>query len=439
MNNVLLLGAGLVTRPLVNYLLDKSFKLTVASRTVSKAEALIDGRPNGSAISLNVEDRTALEILVADSDLTISLLPYAYHARVAELCIKHNKHFVSTSYVGAEMAALDGRAKAAGVVLLNEIGLDPGIDHMSAMKIIDSVHSRAGRIGSFRSYCGGLPAPEANDNPFGYKFSWSPVGVLLAGTSDARFKEAGKIIEVPGAELFDHYKILTVEGLGEFEGYPNRDSVPYVETYDIPEADTIFRGTYRNLGWCKTLKAIADLGLLDKTDRDFSGMTLADYTRVFLGGSGTSGDIKDDTAVHLGISPGDDVIGHLEWLGLFSGEPVPMERGSSLELLAAVMNEKMPYRPGERDMIVLTHDFEAELPDGKRRITSTLIDYGIPDGDSAMARTVSLPAAIGARMILDGKITRPGVSIPVSADIYEPVLAELEELGITFAEKEEKL
>ena len=434
MKHVLLLGAGLVTRPLVNYLLDKGFKLTVASRTVSKAEALVGDHPNGAVLELNVKDDAALEKLVTESDLVISLLPYTFHVKVAELCIKHVKHFVSTSYVGPEMKALDGPAKDAGVVLLNEIGLDPGIDHMSAMKIIDAVHGRGGQIKSFRSYCGGLPAPEANDNPFGYKFSWSPLGVLLAGTNDARFKEDGEIVEIPGAELFDHYKILPVEGLGEFEGCANRDSVPYIETYSIPETDTMFRGTYRNIGWCPTLKAIADLGFFDKEEREFVGMTLADYTRSFVGGTG---ELKADTAAKLGIGADDEIIGRLEWLGLFSDEPVPIEKGNSLEALAALMNEKMSYRAGERDMIILTHEFVAELPDGRKLITSTLIDYGIPDGDSAMARTVSLPAAISARMILDGKITRPGVSIPVSADIYEPVLAELEELGIECVEKEE--
>jgi saccharopine dehydrogenase (NADP+, L-glutamate forming) len=436
MKNVLVLGAGLVTRPLVNYLLDKGFKLTVASRTVSKAEALVGGHPNGVALELNVKDDAALEKLVTESDLVISLLPYTYHVKVAELCIKHSKHFVSTSYVSKEMASLDGPAKDAGVILLNEIGLDPGIDHMSAMKIIDYVHGSGGKVKHFRSYCGGLPAPEANDNPYGYKFSWSPIGVLLAGTNDARFKEDGKIVEIPGAELFDHYKLLTVDGLGEFEGYANRDSVPYIETYGIPETETMFRGTYRNIGWCPTLKAIADLGFFDKEERDYAGTTLADYARSYIGGAG---ELAADTAAKLGIDAEDEIIGRIEWLGLFSDEPVPIEKGNSLEVFAALMNEKMSYRPGERDMIVLTHEFFAELPDGEKRITSTLIDYGIPDGDSAMARTVSLPAAIGARMILDGKITRPGVSIPVSADIYEPVLAELEELGIECVEKEEDI
>ncbi len=434
MDKVLLLGAGLVTRPLVNYLLEKGYKVTIASRTVSKAESLVGDHKRGKALGLNVKDDAGLESLVETADVVISLLPYTYHVKVAKLCIKHKKHFVSTSYVGDEMNALDEPARKAGVVLLNEIGLDPGIDHMSAMRIIDDVHQKGGKILAFRSYCGGLPAPEANDNPFGYKFSWSPIGVILAGTNDARYKEDGKIVEIDGAELFDHFEILQVESLGEFEGYPNRDSVPYIDIYSIPETRTMFRGTYRYVGWCETLKAIADLGLLDKKERDFSGMTLADYTRIFIPGDG---DIRADTAGKLGLEPGDEIIARLEWLGLFSDEQVPIERGSALEVLAEVMKAKMPYKSGERDMIILVHDFIAEVAEGKKHITSTLIDYGIPDGDSAMARTVSLPAAIATRLILEGVITEPGVHIPVKPEIYEPVLAELEGLRIVCEEREE--
>ncbi len=437
MQNILLLGAGLVTRPLVNYLLDKGYHLVNASRTLSKAQALVGDHPNAEAIQLNVQDSEALERLVKDADVVISLLPYTHHVKVARLCIKHQVHFVSTSYVSAEMAALDEDARKAGIVVLNELGVDPGIDHMSAMKIIDWVHGQGGSIKSFRSYCGGLPAPEANDNPFGYKFSWSPIGVLLAGTNDARYKEDGKIVEIPGKELFSHYKILNVEGLGELEGYPNRDSVPYIDTYGIQETDTCFRGTYRNKGWCDTLKAMGDLGILDKTEKDFTGKTLAQIMTEYVGGD--AGSVRASAAAKLGMKADDAVLDRLEWLGLFSDTTTKVEKGSMLEVLADVMMAKMPYKPGERDMIVLTHDFIAELPTGKKHITSTLIDYGIPNGDTSMARTVSLPAAIGTHMILQGKITRPGVCIPVAADIYEPILAELETLDIRCVEKYEDL
>ncbi len=437
MQKILLLGAGLVTRPLVNYLLDKGYYLINASRTLSKAQALVGDHPNARAIQLNVQDSEALEQLVKDADVVISLLPYTHHVKVAKLCIAHKVHFVSTSYVSAEMAALDADAKAAGIVVLNELGVDPGIDHMSAKKIIDWVHGQGGKIMSFRSYCGGLPAPEANDNPFGYKFSWSPIGVLMAGTNNARYKEDGRIVEIPGKDLFSHYKILHVEGLGRLEGYPNRDSVPYIDTYGMQETQTCFRGTYRNLGWCDTVKAMADLGILDKTEKDFTGKTLAGIMTDYVGGDASG--VRDAAAAKLGMKPDDPVLDRLDWLGLFSDTPTKVEKGSMLEVLAEVMMAKMPYKDGERDMIVLTHDFIAELPGGNKHITSTLIDYGIPHGDTSMARTVSLPAAIGTHMILQGKITRPGVCIPVAADIYEPILAELETLDIRCVEKYEDL
>jgi len=410
--------------------------LTVASRTVSKAQALIGEDKGATACALNVQEKDKLEGLIEDADVVISLLPYTHHTLVASLCIKHKKHFISTSYVSKEMQELDAPAKQVGVMLLNEIGLDPGIDHMSAMRIIDNVHSQGGKIVSFRSYCGGLPALEANDNPFGYKFSWSPIGVILAGTNDARYKEDGKIVEIAGADLFRHYKLLNIEGLGEFEGYPNRDSVPYIDLYKIPETETMFRGTYRNIGWCPTLKAIADLGLLDKSERDFSKKSLADCLALCVP---ADGDPKMATAKRLGIKADDPIIGRLEWLGLFSDEPAPVEKGSWVELLAKVMEAKMPYKEGERDMIVLTHDFIAELPQGRKRLTSTLIDFGIPQGDSAMARTVSLPAAIATRLILEGVITQPGVHIPVTAKIYNPVLDELAQLKIVCREREEEV
>ncbi|MGD8626679.1 MAG: saccharopine dehydrogenase C-terminal domain-containing protein, partial [Anaerolineae bacterium] len=246
MKKVLVLGAGLVSRPHVRYLLNvPEFQVTVASRTVSKAESLVEGHPRGKAVALNVKDEKALEDLIRQADLAVSMLPYTYHPLVAGLCVKHKKHMVTTSYVKEAMQALDGAARDAGVILLNEIGVDPGIDHMSAMKVIHDVEAKGGRIASFVSWCGGLPAPEANDNPLGYKFSWSPKGVLLAGRNPARFQKGGQVVEIPGEELFEHYWPVQIDGLGEFEGYPNRDSLPYTGVYDIAPDDWMFRGTLR--------------------------------------------------------------------------------------------------------------------------------------------------------------------------------------------------
>ncbi len=438
MKTVLVLGAGLVTRPLVQYLLDlPEVRVVVASRTVSKAEALVGNHPQGEARALNVQDANALRDMVPGADLVISLLPYVYHVQVAELCIEFGKDMVTTSYVSPAMRALDERAQAAGVTVLNEIGVDPGIDHMSAMEIIHRVQNEGGEITSFRSWCGGLPAPEANTNPFGYKFSWSPRGVLQAGRNPAHYLEHGQDINIAGEDLFDHHWSVPVPGIPGLEGYPNRDAVPYADIYGITSAKTVFRGTLRNPGWCKTLKKIVEMGLVELEEKDWSELTYRQFTAQLIGYEGD--DVRQALAEHLDIEADSFVLDNLAWLGMFSDEPLPLEQGASIDVLTARMLEKMPYEEGERDMLVMHHEFVAEYPDRKEAITSTMIDYGIPGGDSSMSRTVGLPAAIATRMILQGIITRKGVLVPVMPDIYEPVLAELEEMGIGFTEESKPL
>ncbi len=442
MKKVLLLGAGLVSRPLVQYLLHQpDFEVTVASRTVSKAEKLVGDHERGKALEWQVSQEEELNKLISEHDVAISLLPYTYHTKVAKVCIQFKKHLITTSYVSDEMNSLDADAKAAGILLLNEIGLDPGIDHMSAKKIIDDVHQREGQILAFSSYCGGLPAPEANDNPFGYKFSWSPRGVLMAGLNDGRFLKDGKEVNIPGKDLFDHFEYVEIESLGKLEGYPNRDSVPYVETYSIPETKTMFRGTLRNLGWCPTMKKIAELGLLNMEERsDLKEMTCAQFTSMVMGADSAE-NIRAQVAKRLSLNPDSDILDRMEWLGLFSDAPIPENQNTYLDVLVPLFLNKMEYKPGERDMIILHHEFQADYPSSgeKERITSTVIDYGIPNGDSAMSRTVSLPAAIAARMILEGKISGAGVLVPVQPYIYNPVLDELEQLNIKCVEKTHKL
>lgn len=435
MSRILVLGAGLVARPLVQYLLDQpDFQVTVASRTVEKARALIGDRPNGRALAFDIErEPERLDDLVAQADLAVSMLPYIHHLQVAHACLRHRRHLVTTSYVKDEMRALDGAARQAGVLFLNEIGLDPGIDHMSAMRIIDRVHADGGQVVSFRSYCGGLPAPEANTNPFGYKFSWSPRGVLLAGRNDARYLEDGQVVEVPNRRLFATRHTVPVEGVGDLEAYPNRDSLPYIQLYGIPEARTMYRGTLRYPGWCETWQKFVELGLLDLTEReDLTGMTYRQLLAHRIGRPETS-DLRRDLAVHLNIPADSPILDRFEWLGLLSDDPLPPER-TILDVLAVRMQEKLQYAPGERDMVVLLHDFVAEYPDRRERIRSWLVDFGIPHGDTAMARTVGLPAAIATRLILQGVIRLTGVHIPVLPEIYGPVLAELEDRGIRVQE-----
>ena len=434
MKHVLVLGAGLVAGPLVRYLLNvEEFCVTVASRTVERARRLIGGVSNGAALSLNVEDEGALEELIANHDLSISLLPYVHHPLVARLCVKHRKQMVTTSYVKDEMRSLDGAAREAGVILLNEIGVDPGIDHMSAMRVIDGIAETGGRLVSFTSNTGGLPAPDANDNPFGYKFSWAPRGVILAGKNPGRYLADGETVEVPGPELFAHHWPCKVKGFGELEAYPNRDSLPYIEAYGIPTVRSMFRGTLRYPGWCDTLKAIVDLGLLDESERDdLAGLTFARLTGRLI--DSDSVDPKADLANHLGIPADAKPIADLEWLGLFSDEPLPEGANTYLDVVSQRMLSKMQYAPGERDMLVMQHEFVVERPDREERITSTMVDYGIPNGDSSMSRLVGLPAAIAARLILQGEIALTGVRTPVIPEIYEPVLAELATLGVSFRE-----
>ncbi|MDD4904257.1 MAG: saccharopine dehydrogenase C-terminal domain-containing protein [Candidatus Bipolaricaulis sp.] len=434
MSKVLVLGAGLVSGPLVRYLLGvKDFEVTVATRTVEKGAKLVGRAENGVAWAIDVGDETALEALIARHDLSISLLPYVYHPVVARLCVKHGKQMVTTSYVKDAMRALDGEARKKGVVLLNEIGVDPGIDHMSAMQVIDRIRDEGGTLVSFASNTGGLPAPDANDNPLGYKFSWAPRGVVLAGKNPARYLKDGAVVDVPGPELFAHHWPCSIAGFGTLEVYPNRDSLPYIESYGIPTVKSMFRGTLRYPGWCDSLKKIVELGLLDETVRpELARMTFAELTGTLCGGGRKA--TQDALARRLGLSAESKPVTDLKWLGFLSDEPLPAGANTYLDVLAQRMLEKMQYAPGERDLLIMQHEFIVEYGDRTERITSTLVDYGIPNGDTSMSRLVGLPAAIAARMILQGEIDLTGVQVPMVPAVYEPVLKELASLGVQFRE-----
>jgi len=436
MKNVLVLGAGLVAGPLTKYLLDQpDFSVVVADVEAARAARLVAGRPRGQAEVLDIANREALAAAIGRADLVISMVPYTFHPVVAAIAVDQGKHMVTASYVSPAMRELDARAREKGVILLNELGLDPGIDHMEAMRIIREVHDAGGRVLGFTSYCGGLPAPEANTNPFGYKFSWSPRGVLLASKNSARFLKDGRVVSIPAAELFAQPGIISISGLGEFEGYPNRDSLSYLETYGIPEALSVLRGTLRYPGWCETLRKMVELGLLDDAPKNRSGSTFLGLMKE-LSQAAPGADARGAVAFRLGLEAGSAIIFRMDWLGLFEDRPLPAEKGSALDNLAALMIEKLQYAAGERDMIVLQHQFLAQTASGrKERIVSTLIDYGVPGGDSSMSRTVGLPAAIGARLILEGKIRLTGVQVPVHPEIYGPILEELGTLGVRFEEK----
>ncbi len=437
MKHALVLGAGRVARPAVRYLLqDAGFRVTVADRVAGQAEAVVEAHPNGRAVVTDLSHRSEMGVLVGDADVVVSLLPPDCHPAVAELCVDRRRPLLTTSYVSPAMRALDERARQAGVLLLNEMGLDPGIDHMSARQVIHRVRDGGGRIQAFTSACGGLPAPDANDNPWGYKFSWSPVGVLRACGASARFRKDGDIVEQAGGTIFDHPDLVEVEGIGTLESYPNRDSLAYADLYDIQEARSILRATLRYPGWCRTMRAVMAAGLLDGTPRSWPEETsLSDFTRSLLRDPGT-GPVRTALARQLDLSEDAEPLRSLDWLGLFGEDPVPLRQGSPLEVLAARMQTRMTYQPGERDMVVLRHVFGVENPDGScEQITATLVDFGIPNGDSAMARTVGLPVGIGARLVALGRIAGAGVQIPVSPEVYEPVLSALEKQGIRLHEQ----
>ncbi|NHI83245.1 MAG: saccharopine dehydrogenase [Candidatus Thorarchaeota archaeon] len=433
MKKVLCLGAGLVAHPFVQYLTNHGFHVIVASRTKNKADRLIEGCKNAESVAFNIKtDDKLLDELTNKADLVCSLLPYTYHVKAAKIAIKNKTHFCTTSYISDEMRGLEDEANAAGIILLNECGVDPGIDHMSAQKIIDEIHKNDGEIRSFTSFTGGLPAPEANNNPFGYKLSWSPRGVLLAGRNDAHFLRNGKQIKIPGLELFDNYEIIEIPNLGKFEGYPNRDSMSYIDIYKIPETKTMLRGTLRNLGWCTTMKKITDIGLLNLEETSFEKMTYADLMRCLVGTK--EHDLRKATAKKTDLSVDDPIISRLKWLGLFEHQAIPLGINTNLDALCFLFEEKLQYSTGERDMLVMHHEFIAEFSDHAERITSTMIDYGIPNGDSSMSRTVALPVAIATRMILEGEINLTGVHRPVSPELYQPILRELEKTDIFLEE-----
>lgn len=440
MQHVVILGAGMISRPIVRYLLDqKDIHVTMASRTVSKADRIINNHPNGKAIAFDISDEKHLESLIKQADVVVSLLPYTYHVKVAKLCIKHKKHLVTTSYVSDEMKQLDKEAKQVGVLLLNECGLDPGIDHMSAMRVIHHIEENGGQIMSFKSTTGALPAHEANTNPFGYKFSWSPLGVLLASRNAAKWLENNKIISIPGEQLFENYILQDVSDVGTFENYPNRNSLTYKDIYGLKDAHTVYRGTFRMTGWCETLRAISQLGWLQNTSiTNFKGKTYGDLTRQLIG-SKLDEDVSIKTAEFLDLKSYSSVIKRLQWLGLFSEEPLPSNKNTPLDYLNILTLKKMLLKESERDMIVMHHEFIANYGSKKEFITSTLVDYGIPYEDSAVARTVALPAAIAVKMILNKTISFTGVHIPIQPEIYNPILDELEKMNIVFTEHIKKI
>ncbi|MDP7491645.1 MAG: saccharopine dehydrogenase C-terminal domain-containing protein [Candidatus Undinarchaeales archaeon] len=437
---VLVLGAGMVARPLVRYLLDLGgVRVIVADLDVERAQRLITDHPRGEARSLDAEDRGAMVSLVKDADVVVSILPPAYLQRVAELCVENGKHMVCTSYVDDALRALDAPAREAGVLILTELGLDPGIDHMSAISMIAREQEAGFKIVGFRSLCGALPAPAAADNPFRYKFSWNPRGVLTASKRPARYLENGQYVVIPGETLFEHYQLMEVENTGSFEYYPNHDAMCYRDIYGLGDVRTLYRGTLRYKGWCDTMKAIGRLGWLDEHHLEgVHGLRYMDVTAQLIGAP-AGADLTQRVAERLGLASTSPVIARLSWLGILGDVIVPEGAETPLDALCALMVGRLAYSEGERDMVIMRHEIEVEHEGTCERVVATLVQHGGPGGDTAIARTVGLPAAIGVRLLLEGRLDLKGVHIPVTPEVYVPVLAELDGLGIRFTEHRQEL
>ncbi len=433
---VTIFGAGLVSKPLVDYLAEHNYEIVLADIILEKAEKLAKPYSNVTAVQIDGSNSDSLDEYIIGRDIVVSILPAFMHPVVAEKCIKHKVNMATASYISPAMRAMHDQAVENGITILNEIGVDPGIDHMSAMKIFHEVEEKGGKIVSFMSYCGGLPAPEANTNPLGYKFSWAPKGVLSAASNNAKYLRDGDVVEVEGKNLFSHYWLVDVPGFGTLEAYPNRDSLSYIDLYDLKHVKTMYRGTFRNISHCDLWYVFGQLGFFsEEVIHDNLTGTVRDFIAEKILKLDNSDNLENILAEKLSLNPQGIVLKKMGWLGFFDETPIPIKKGGAIDVLTALMLDKMSYEEGERDLLVLHHEFVAEFDGKEQRITSTMIDYGIPNGDSSMSRTVALPLAIGVHLILSGKITRKGVLMPKTSDIYEPVLKELEELGIHINEK----
>lgn len=440
--SVLMLGAGFVTRPALDILSKAGIPVTIACRTLESAKKLSADVKLTTPVSLDVNDEKALDAEVAKHDLVISLIPYTYHATVIKSAIRNKKNVVTTSYVSPAMMELDQQCKDAGITVMNEIGLDPGIDHLYAVKTIDEVHQAGGKILSFLSYCGGLPAPEASDNPLGYKFSWSSRGVLLALRNAAKVYHGGKIVEIASKDLMGTAKPYFIMPGYAFVAYPNRDSTPYRERYNIPEAETIIRGTLRYQGFPQFIKVLVQTGFLEETPIDAlkTSITWKEATQAVLGTSSSDAKELESTVVSKSEfdSPEDRdrILSGLRWIGIFSDEKIT-PRGNPLDTLCATLEKKMQYEKNERDMVMLQHKFEIEHKDGSRETrTSTLVEYADPNGYNAMEKLVSVPCAVAVQQVLNGTLSEKGILAPITPKINNPLIKELKEkYGIEMIEK----
>lgn len=442
MKKILLIGAGRSASTLINYLLDlcneMEWELTIADIDESTAEQKANGVARGIGFDVHNEEQKNTE--VGRADLVISMLPAKFHALVAEACLDLGKHLVTASYVTPEMAAVDEEVKAKDLIFLNECGLDPGIDHMSAMKVLDEIKEKGCELTGFESFTGGLLAPNNRDNPWEYKFTWNPRNVVLAGQGVVKFIQNKRYKYIPYHRLFKRTEIIHIQGYGYFEGYANRDSLKYLDVYNLQGIGTLYRGTLRRPGFCRAWDVFVQIGATDDT-YDMEGvsqMTHRQFINHFLSYN-PSDSIELKLAHYLGLEMESEVMHKLSWLGIFSEELVGLDRGTPAQILEHILKKKWTLEPDEDDMIVMWHKFNFVDKDGdESEIHATMVAIGEDPVNTAMSKTVGLPLGIATKLILTNQIKERGVCIPISKGIYNPILKELKDFGFDFIEEKFK-
>lgn len=443
MRSILIIGAGRSASSLIQYLLDQSkqerLHITIADLSLSTAQKKIQNHPNATAIQLDILNSNQRQRAIQKSTIVISMLPAKLHIEIAKDCILYKKHLVTASYISDEMQALDQQAKDNNLVFMNEIGLDPGIDHMSAMKVIHDIYNQGGKVILFESFCGGLVAPESDTNTWNYKFTWNPRNVVLAGQGGvAKFLQEGTYKYIPYQQLFKRTEFLHIEGYGRFEGYANRDSLQYKSAYGLEDALTLYRGTIRRIGFCKAWNIFVQLGMTDDSYsmENSENMSYREFTNSFLLYN-LSDSVELKLRYLLKIDQDDIIWDKLVELDLFNPDKIiGLKNATPAQILEKILMDKWTLEEHDKDMILMYHKFGYEINGVKKQIDSKMVALGTDQTYTAMAKTVGLPVAMAALQILNGKITTPGVQLPIREEVYLPILKELEKHGIVFQETE---
>jgi saccharopine dehydrogenase-like NADP-dependent oxidoreductase len=443
MKKILILGAGQSTPYLINYLLQEAAQnnwfVKVADRSLSLAQSRVKDHPRGLAVDIDIIDRTLRKTEISQSDIVVNFLPPKFQYDIAIECLEFGKHMITASYEDANVAALDKEARCKGVLILNEMGLDPGIDHMSALSIIHRIRRDGGYVNKFYSYGTGLPAPEVNSNPLRYCITWNPRNIVMSGEQGAHYMENSKVKILNHNNVFRRTWNVMIDGFGELEAYPNRDAMKYQKLFRVNRVKTMIRGTLRYPGWCETWSQIVKLGMTNESIEihHLKNKTFAEFTEMFLPIHISGGSIEARVANYLNISPTGKIMENLKWLGLFSDNVINNGVVTAADVLISLLNEKLQLPDGERDVVILHHEIEAIYPgkEKKEKTISTMVEFGKPYEHTAIAKTVGLPSAIAVKLTLSGELPMFGCVQPVHAAIYEPVLNELKKHGIEFKEK----